>query len=92
MSNCKACLSEEVCRYNDGHNLYCKEDYYCPHFKNKKEVGKCGNCLYSKPTTFGKSKAYVKCTNPEHIQRYCKREISLKRQRTQPACKSYKAR
>lgn len=35
MSTCKDCLSEKVCRYNDGHNLFCKEDYNCPHFKNK---------------------------------------------------------
>ena len=35
---CKDCLKEDVCRYNDGHNLYCKEDYECPHFKNKADV------------------------------------------------------
>lgn len=34
MSKCRNCLSEEICRYNDGHNLYCKDDYVCPHFKN----------------------------------------------------------
>ena len=32
MSTCSNCLSEQVCRYNDGHNLYCKNDYICPHF------------------------------------------------------------
>ena len=32
MADCKECLSEKVCRYNDGHNLYCKLDYTCPHF------------------------------------------------------------
>lgn len=32
MGNCKNCISEKVCRYNDGHNLYCKEDYVCPHY------------------------------------------------------------
>jgi hypothetical protein len=38
MATCKNCLKEDVCRYNDGHNLYCKEDYECPHFKNKADV------------------------------------------------------
>lgn len=51
---------------------------------------KCGSCIYAKPTVFGKSKSFVECTNREHGQRYCKREISRKRARTQPACKSYK--
>lgn len=32
MSKCNECLSEKVCRYNDGINLYCKDDYRCPHF------------------------------------------------------------
>lgn len=35
MATCKDCLSESVCRFNDGHNLYCKKGYECPHFKNK---------------------------------------------------------
>lgn len=35
MARCEQCLSEKVCRYNDGINLYCKKDYECPHFKNK---------------------------------------------------------
>ena len=51
---------------------------------------KCGSCAYAIPTTFGKSKVWVECTNREHNERYCKREISCKRARTQPACKSYK--
>lgn len=38
MAECKKCVSEKVCRYNDGHNLYCKEDYECPNFKNKADV------------------------------------------------------
>ena len=38
MAECKKCVSEKVCRYNDGHNLYCKEDYDCPNFKNKADV------------------------------------------------------
>ena len=37
MSKCKNCLSEEVCRYNDGHNLYCKDEYVCPHFTDRSE-------------------------------------------------------
>ncbi len=35
MSKCSDCLSEEICRYNDGHNLYCKDEYVCPHFKDR---------------------------------------------------------
>lgn len=37
MSKCSNCLSEKVCRYNDGHNLYCKNDYVCPHFTDRSE-------------------------------------------------------
>jgi hypothetical protein len=29
---CKDCLKILVCKYNDGHNLYCKDEYKCPHF------------------------------------------------------------
>lgn len=32
MSTCKNCLKILVCKYNDGHNLFCKENYKCPHF------------------------------------------------------------
>ena len=54
---------------------------------------KCGSCVYAKPiVAFGKSKCYVKCTNKEHIERFCTREISTLRQRTNPACKNYKER
>ena len=42
MGDCKKCVSEKVCRYNDGHNLYCKEDYECPHFF---EVVRCKDCV-----------------------------------------------
>ena len=52
---------------------------------------KCGSCVYAKPiVAFGKSKCYVNCTNKEHIERFCTREISTLRQRTHPACKKYK--
>ena len=37
MSKCTNCLFEKVCRYNDGHNLYCKDDYACPHFNDRSE-------------------------------------------------------
>ena len=37
MSKCTNCLSEKVCRYNDGHNLYCKKDYVCPLFTDRSE-------------------------------------------------------
>lgn len=53
---------------------------------------KCGSCVYAVPTVFGKVRTYVECTNQEHVQRYCRREITRKRQRTQQACKSYKER
>lgn len=52
---------------------------------------KCGSCVYAKPViAFGKSKCYVNCTNKEHIERFCQREISTLRLRTNPACKKYK--
>lgn len=51
---------------------------------------KCGSCVYAKPiVAFGKSKCYVQCTNREHIERFCTREISTLRQRTNPACKNH---
>ena len=54
---------------------------------------KCGSCIYAKPVVaFGASRCYVNCTNKEHIERFCHREISTLRQRTHPACKSYKAK
>lgn len=37
MSDCKECLSEKVCKYNDGHNLYCSEGYACPLLKSRAE-------------------------------------------------------
>lgn len=40
MSACKNCLKILVCKYNDGHNLYCKEDYKCPHFLDKSIIEK----------------------------------------------------
>lgn len=50
MSKCSNCLSEKVCRYNDGHNLYCKNDYVCPHFTDRSEwvhlPCKVGDTLY----------------------------------------------
>lgn len=35
MSNCETCLNKDVCRYNDGVNLYCKNDFDCPHHKDR---------------------------------------------------------
>ena len=32
MECCKACISEHVCKYNDGVNEWCKGK--CPHFKH----------------------------------------------------------
>lgn len=50
IADCKKCVSEKVCRYNDGHNLYCKEDYECPHFT---EVVKCKNCRNKRENSAG---------------------------------------
>lgn len=33
MTNCKECIREIVCKYNDGVNEYCKGN--CPHFKDR---------------------------------------------------------
>lgn len=53
--------------------------------------GKCGSCIYAKPTTFGNSTIYVECTNIEHLARFCcNHEVSKKRQRTHKGCKNYK--
>lgn len=50
MSKCTNCLSEKVCRYNDGHNLYCKDDCICPHFTDRAKwvhlPCKVGDILY----------------------------------------------
>lgn len=55
-------------------------------------TNKCGSCEYAVPTTFGKSHCYVECANREHVDKYCKSPISLKRQRTHPACRCYAER
>ena len=74
----------------DVFNLVNRQKAEIERLKNKIS-SKCGTCAYAKPTTFGKSKCYVECTNKEHIEKYCRfRKISLKRQRTTPACKNYK--
>lgn len=56
--------------------------------------GKCGSCIYAKPNyeCFGGSSCYVDCTNVEHIGNWCKRDISITRQRTHKACKLYQAK
>ena len=75
----------------------CLNEFLCVMIAQKKEldrmknskVGKCGSCAYAVPTTFAKSTNYVECTNKEHIEKFCKRPISLKRPHTTPACKCY---
>ena len=54
---------------------------------------KCGSCAYAKaePDEFGRD-CYVRCTNPEHIAKYCRSRDRSLRQRTTPACKQYKAK
>lgn len=69
MSKCKKCLSEQVCRYNDGINLYCKDDYDCPHFAHKDdyvELVRCGKCRYGDVSTISKAK-----DGEEEIACYC---------------------
>ncbi len=38
MANCKDCICEKVCRYNDGVNSYCKGVFGCPYFKDRSKV------------------------------------------------------
>lgn len=64
----------------------------CKHEHITDLKSKCGSCVYAIQSTFGKSNAYVECSNREHIAKYCKRPISAIRQKTNPACKSYKER
>ena len=55
MPKCENCLSEKVCRYNDGHNLYCKDDYECPHYKptaDVVEVVRCKDCKHRTSSEF----------------------------------------
>lgn len=53
--------------------------------------GKCGSCAFAKAEhdKFGRD-CYVRCTNPEHIAKYCRGIDRSLRQRTNPACKQYK--
>ena len=54
--------------------------------------GKCGSCAYAKvePKKFVGLNCYVRCTNPEHLAKYCRGIDRSLRQRTNPACKNYK--
>lgn len=38
MANCKECICEKVCRYNDGVNSYCKSNFVCPYFKDRSTI------------------------------------------------------
>lgn len=78
MANCKQCLCEQVCRFNDGHNLYCQEDYECPHYHYKSTmdvvgVVRCGKCKHSKPidTKVPPYKYY----RPECVMCYCEEVV-----------------
>ena len=66
----------------------CKPKKVCD-LKNK-----CGSCIFSKPTNWGRklSKTYVECTNEEHTKKYCRNDTARKRAKTTPACKSYRER
>lgn len=52
---------------------------------------KCGSCAYAKvePDKFGRD-CYVRCTNPEHIDKYFRKKDRSLRERTVKACKQYK--
>ncbi len=76
MATCKECIKEDVCRYNDGHNLYCKEDYECPHFKTKAdvvEVVRCGQCKHCKQNSYTKDYVCTKMPNANvvKLKHYC---------------------
>ena len=55
MANCKDCLSENVCKYNDGVNEWCKGN--CPRFQSKfltcilPHCENCGFIIYDLTTT-----------------------------------------
>lgn len=69
MAECKKCLSEKVCRYNDGINLYCKEDYECPHFTptaDVVEVVRCKDCKH-----FGRDMGHGKHDCKKYEMPYC---------------------
>lgn len=79
MSKCRNCLSEEICRYNDGHNLYCKEDYVCPHFKNYSEwvhlpckVGDFVFVIYGREIQSTKVFSIKVESENDHYMFYCK--------------------
>lgn len=57
-------------------------------------TGKCGSCVYAKyePNKDGKVDSLVRCTNPEHLAKYCRSKDRSLRERTVPACKQYKAK
>lgn len=48
MASCKDCICEQVCKYNDGVNLWCKGD--CPRFKDRSRFVelpcKAGDIIY----------------------------------------------
>lgn len=52
---------------------------------------KCGGCHYGKaePDIYGKDR-YIRCTNPEHLAKYCSKIDRSLRSRTNPCCKQYK--
>ena len=50
-------------------------------------TGKCGSCIYAKPSSVGKY--YVACTNKVNLSKYCGLRQSPDRRRVCPACKQY---
>jgi hypothetical protein len=51
-------------------------------------TGKCGGCVFAKPTTCRRATCCVECTNEDRLSRW-KYEYMKTRQRTHKACKSY---
>ena len=79
MATCKDCLCETLCRFNDGFNLYCKEDYECPHFKNKADYVPVVRCIDCKHLMFSDcygecSKGYMGIVSPNDYCSYGERK------------------
>lgn len=58
------------------------------------KISRCGDCAFAIQGTWGGklSDLYVECTNEEHIKKWCKTEVSRKRQKSHLACKNFMER
>lgn len=69
MSACKNCLKILVCKYNDGHNLFCKEDYKCPHFL---DISTLEKQIPKKPSETDKARCIHCACVVKRDERFCK--------------------